>query len=125
MDITPLIRSDRQVIQGYGPGSFSVSGQSFSTAIIVFPDRVERWDYAGAVDDLRPEDLQLVIDAAEEIDVVLFGCGAKMQFVKPALKQALSAQGVGLEAMDTGAACRTYNVLLAEGRRVAAVLLPL
>ncbi len=125
MDITPLIRSDRQVVQGYGPGSFTVSGQAFSSAIIVFPDRVEHWDYDGAVEDLRPDNLQQVIDAAAEIDVVLFGCGAKMQFVKPALKQALSAQGVGLEAMDTGAACRTYNVLLAEGRRVAAVLLPL
>lgn len=58
-------------------------------------------------------------------DVVIFGSGPSLRFVAPALYRGLIAKGIGLETMDTGAACRTYNVLAAEGRRVlAAVLLP-
>ena len=54
---------------------------------------------------------------------LLLGCGARMMPVSPTLRQALKSVGISLEAMDTGAACRTYNVLLAEDRRVAAALL--
>ena len=125
MDVTPLVASDRKIIQSYGPGLFRVSGESYEqTGIIVFPDRVEVWDLKGNVEDLTEADLSMLMEAADEIDVALLGCGATMQFVSPAFRKGLSGKGLSIEPMDTGAACRTYNVLLAEGRRVAAALIP-
>ena len=124
MDITPLISADRQVIQGYGPGTFRVSGKSFNSAVIVFPDRVIPWGFHGDIAALSPHDFRTVLADDAGIDVVLLGCGKTMAFVPPALRQALKGNGIALEPMDSGAACRTYNVLMAEGRRVAAALLP-
>ena len=74
--------------------------------------------------DIGVYDFEVLFDKADIIDVVLFGTGAKSEFFPPALKQELKQKGLSVDAMDTGAACRTYNVLMAEGRRVAAVLLP-
>ena len=62
--------------------------------------------------------------ADNDVELVLLGCGVKMALPPKALKQALKDKGIALEPMDTGAACRTYNVLLADGRRLAAALLP-
>ncbi len=124
MDITPLIRADRQIIQGYGPGFFRVGGTVYNSPIIVFPDRVAAWDFRGEADALGIGDFQNLFESAGETEVVLFGSGAKMQFIKPAIRRAFIDRGLALESMDTGAACRTYNVLLAEERRIAAALLP-
>lgn len=122
MDVTPLIPADRQVIDSYGAGGFHVSGAAFTGAIIVFPDGTQSWPVttlAGVtIDSLRP------IIAHGHIEILLLGCGRRMQPVPPALRQALRQAGIVVDAMDTGAACRTYNVLLAEDRRVAAALLP-
>lgn len=124
MDVTPLIRRDQQVIQSYADGRFRVSGDVYEQSVFVSPAQTFAWGYAGAVADLTEDDFEALITQADDIDVVLLGCGAKMQFIKPALKKALSEKGLPVEAMDTGAACRTYNVLMAEGRRVVAALLP-
>ena len=124
MDVTPLIRKDQQVIQSYAGGVFRVSGQTYESAIIVTPLDTVKWDQGQAVADLVLEDFQSLIDRAGEIDVVLLGCGASIAFLRPELKKALSEKGLPVDVMDTGAACRTYNVLMAEGRRVAAALLP-
>lgn len=124
MDITPLVRADRQIIQSYGAGSFKVSGKIFNGPVVVFPDRVEPWAFSGPIDALETEDLRPLFDAAEEIDVALLGCGESMLFVPPSVKKPLAEKNIALETMDTGAACRTYNVLMAEGRRVAVLLVP-
>ncbi len=121
MDVTPLVAKDRQVIESYGASGFRVSGNSYDGAILVLPQATHSWPVA-ALADISAATLAPVIDAG--IQILLLGCGRHMLLVPPALRQELRAHGVVIDAMDTGAACRTYNVLLAEDRRVAAALLP-
>jgi uncharacterized protein len=124
MDVTPLIPQGRQIIDGYGGGGFRVSGQRIEGSIIVFPDQVSPWSVA-EVAALSAGSLDAVSAAgrAGTVELLLVGTGARMTRIDGALRQALRADGVVVEAMDTGAACRTYNVLMAEGRRVAAALI--
>jgi uncharacterized protein len=124
MDITPLIPEGRQIIQGYAHGRFRVSSRVYDGAVIVFPEATQNWDFTKTMMDLTPDDFAPLIAAAEQLDVVLVGCGAALTTMPLALRQALKDRGISVEFMDTGAACRTYNVLMAEGRRVAAALLP-
>ena len=123
MDVTPLLRPGQQIIQSYAGGGFRVSGQAYQGAIIVWPEETKLWS-AAAFADLQTSDFSLVYEHDPLPDVVLFGTGAAQQFLIPALRQALRAKGLVIEVMDTGAACRTYNVLVAEGRRVVAAMLP-
>jgi uncharacterized protein len=124
MDVTPLIPQGQQIIQSYNANGFKVSGVVHSGAIIVLPEATEIWT-AENFSGLSLENFSTLIERSREIDVVLLGTGAKMEFFAPSLKKALKGKGLMVEAMDSGAACRTYNVLMAEGRRVAAALLPL
>lgn len=110
-----------QIIDAYGNGGFRVSGEIHRGSIIVLPDRVLPWtvaDFTG----LTVESLQPVI-ISSAVEIVLLGCGPRFVMVPEALRRAVSAAGISLDAMDTGAACRTYNVLRAEERRVAAALI--
>lgn len=122
-DITPIIPSDRQVIDGYGEGQFCVSGQWRVGALIVLPDRTLPWSATDAA-ALTAADFAAVREAEPRVELLLLGTGPTMKLVSKALRQELRAAGIVVEFMDSGAACRTYNVLLAEGRRVAAALLP-
>jgi len=121
VDVTPLIPSDRQVIDGYGAGGFRVSGLEYRSPILVFPDLTLRWDVAD-FSALTEASLQPILDHGG-VEVLLLGCGPKMQLVPSALRMSLRRAGTVIDPMDTGAACRTYNVLLAEGRQIAAALL--
>jgi uncharacterized protein len=123
MDVTPLIPANRQVIDSYGSGGIRVSGVSYEGAVLVFPDRTQAWG-VGTLAEVTFASLEPVI-AHGSVQILLLGCGRRMQPVAPGLRQALRAAGIVVDAMDTGAACRTYNVLLSEERRVAAALLPL
>jgi uncharacterized protein len=89
---------------------------------LVFPDRVVAWPVT-AFEEITPESLQAVTDRAEEVGVLLLGCGQRMQLVPKALREPVREAGIVIEPMDTGAAARTFNVLLMEERRVAAALL--
>ena len=124
MDLTPLIPAGRQIVESYGGGKFRVSGQVFEGSIVVFADRTAKWPVAD-VASMTIEDLAAVAEAARAgtIDLLLVGCGSRMAPLPPSLRQAFRDIGVVMEPMDTGAACRTYNVLMAEGRRVAAALI--
>jgi uncharacterized protein len=122
MDVTPIIPADRQVIDSYGRESFRVSGVAHEGAILVFPDATQAW-HASGIDDLTMDGLAPVL-AHGGVDILLVGCGRRMAQVPRELRASLRARGIVIDVMDTGAACRTYNVLLAEGRRVAAALLP-
>lgn len=124
MDVTPLIRAGAQIIQSYTAGVFRISGISFDHAVLVFPDETLKWQGVDKFENLTLKNFGPLIQKAEEIDVLLLGVGNKMQFFDPKMKAALSAKGLAVDVMDTGAACRTYNVLMAEGRRVAAAMLP-
>ena len=125
MDVTPLIREGQQIIQSYAAGTFRVSGVSYEDALIVAPAQTVSWKNAPqSLNELDVSHFEALLAQSADIDVLLFGTGAKMQFIPPKLRQALSTQGLPIDVMDTGAACRTYNVLMAEGRRVVAVLMP-
>ena len=116
MRLNEVDYSGAMPIDGYGPGFFRVGGVVYDGALTVLPDAVTAW--LGYVD---PSPL---IRAAADIDVVLVGTGAEIAHVPPAFRTALEGAGVGLEVMASPAACRTYNVLLGEGRRIGAALLP-
>ena len=120
MDITPQISVDAKVIQSYGPGGFQISHEIFRHPVLVLPDRVILWD-APSLDDLSVKDFDAITHEVPPVEVVLFGCPGGMM-VPAKLRADLKALGLSIDSMDTGAACRTYNVLLSEGRKVAAAL---
>jgi uncharacterized protein len=103
-------------IESYGPGFFRVG-----THVLRGPSLITPWD-AGAWGGLS--DLAGPLSLVGKIDVLLLGMGRDIAPVPKALREALEAQGVGVEPMKSPAACRTYNVLLGEGRRIAAAVLP-
>ncbi len=123
MDVTPLVPRGQKIIQAYKSGTFKISGESYGGAIIVTPEACHNWPCEAAFEHLKIKDFAPVIEKSEEIDVFLFGTGNHIQFLPKALKTELKQNGVHVEVMDTGAACRTYNVLMAEGRRVMALLM--
>lgn len=126
MDVTPLIGKDSQVIQSYANGVFKVSNVRYDYPVIISVDKTLRWDIGNVdhVSDLDIDSFKAIIDINNEVDVVLLGCGATMTFLSPALRREIKEIGLSVDVMDTGAACRTYNVLMAEGRRVVCALLP-
>ncbi len=126
MDVTPLVKTGAQIIQSYADGGFRVSGARYDGAIIVDAAQTTPWSAAQEKDvkSLTEDDFTQLLSRAADIDVVLLGSGKTLIFLNPAIKNALKSQGLSIEVMDTGAACRTYNVLMAEGRRVTAALLP-
>jgi len=124
MDITPLISSDQQVIQSYSAGRFKVSGVVHEKPIFVTPNLTIPWPFTKAAEELTIDDFEPLVQSGVQIDVILLGCGARSIFIRPDLRAALKEKGFAIDAMDTGAACRTYNVLMADGRLIAAALLP-
>jgi len=107
-------------ITGYGEGYVMVNGERRNSSVVILPDRIEQWSAKG-FDQLSTEDFAFLKDLKAEI--VLLGTGARQRFPHPRLTAPLGAARVGLEVMDTKAACRTYNILVAEERRVALALL--
>ncbi len=108
-------------IRGYGADGVRVGERTLRASLIVSAEQlVEDWRPA-SVDDLVVADFGPVL--ALHPEVVLLGTGARQRFPDHRVFAALHAARVGIEVMDTGAACRTYNVLLGEGRRVVAALL--
>jgi uncharacterized protein len=122
MDITPVAAAGRQIIERYAASGFRVSGVIYHGPVLVFPDRTVQWHTANAL-DLTSDTLAPVIEHGG-VEILLLGLGRSTSAVPGALRTALRTARIALEAMDTGAACRTYNVLVAEDRRVAAALMP-
>ena len=119
MELTPVNPAGRQLIERYGAPGFRVSGVIYSGPVIVFPDRTLPWiEAAPTAESLAP-----VVEHGG-VELLLLGLGRRAAPVATALRVSLKAAGIAVEPMDTGAACRTYNVLIAEDRRVAAALLP-
>lgn len=107
-------------IAAYGDGYVVVNDVRHEASVIVMPDRVLPWS-AADFEALSVRDFELLAGLGHE--VVLLGTGARLRFPHPALARPLAAARIGLEVMDLKAACRTYNVLLADSRKVAAALL--
>ena len=109
------------VVRAYTPGRIRIGDRDIATSVIVTPDElIEPWR-PRQLAELEAADLEPVVALAPE--VLLIGTGARQVFPAPALLAALHARRIGFEVMDTGAAGRTYNLLVAEDRRVAAALL--
>lgn len=121
VDITPSIKGDRKLINSYGAGRFIVNGVEMPQSLLVYPDEVKPWNPPEAfqwTDALAEELLQ----AAEGQEIVLVGTGKNMRLLPPMMKARFREKGISIDIMDTGAACRTYNVLLTEERKVLAAL---
>ncbi len=123
LDITPSVPVGRQIIQSYGDLRFRVSDEVFESPILVFPEKTIAWSVS-SIEELSVAALAEVIESDVAIDILLIGCGKAMALVPPALRDALKGSGIVIEPLDTGAACRTFNVLTTEDRRVAAALIP-
>jgi uncharacterized protein len=121
MDITPLVPKSRQVITGYGNGGFKLNHQFTQGSLLLFPEHSQPWNVTD-INKLTLEDLAPVLNA-QGVELLLIGTGASMIPFAPAIRQAFRVKSIAVDVMDTGAACRTYNVLLAEERRVAAALI--
>lgn len=124
MELTRIVPKDRQHIQKYGPDGFTVSAVKFGGPVLVFPHESISWG-ASDPNELTPHYFAAVIERAASLDLCLLGCGRRMTLVPSDIKAALKASGVNIEPMDSGAASRTFNVLLAEGRAVCAALFPM
>jgi uncharacterized protein len=110
----------RNTITGYGAGYVVVNGARHDENLIVLADRILPWS-AASFESLGAENfLEL---AQLDLEVVLLGTGAKLRFPSPQATRPLVEARIGFEVMDAQAACRTYNILAAEERRVAAALL--
>jgi uncharacterized protein len=116
MRLTEISYDLAKPIDGYGPGFFRIDGKVLQGACLITP-----WG-AGPWGGLTDTDTPLALTG--RIDVLFIGMGAEIAHVPPAFRQTLEAAGIGVEVMNSPAAARTYNVLLSEGRRIAAALLP-
>lgn len=110
-------------ITAYGTGYITVNEERITTSVVVTPTRL--------ITDWAPEGFAGIASAYArmldelEVEIILLGTGASQQFPHADLYAEAASRGIGLEVMDTAAACRTYNILMAEGRTVAALLLPI
>jgi uncharacterized protein len=120
MDITPAAPAGRQVVESYGAGRFRVSGVTYQGSIVVTPEATRAWPVT-ALAQLDLDALCTLMAGPGDIEVMLLGVGARGTEVPAELR--LRLIGKSIEAMDSGAAARTYNVLMLEGRRVAAALI--
>lgn len=106
---------------GYGEGYVAVNQVHYACNLIVLPDQIiENW-HVSSIEQLDIQHFDTLLLAQPEI--ILLGTGRTHRFPNMSLMKALISQGIGFEVMDTQAACRTYNILSTEGRRVAAAML--
>jgi uncharacterized protein len=122
VELTQIAPEGRQLIQAHREGGFTIAGVRHEGSVLVLPDRTLLWPVrelsAVTMDSLAP-----ITAAAANVDILVLGSGAQFGQPRSDLRQALRSHGIITEAMDTRAACRTFNVLLAEDRRVAAALI--
>lgn len=114
-------RSDSLTINAHGPGWIAVNGQQYRQSVLISAQaELSLWD-CRRFDDIQADHFAQLADSGPEL--VLFGSGQRLRFPHPSLLQSLIARRIGVETMDSLAACRTYNILAAEGRKVALALL--
>lgn len=109
------------LIRTYAPGRIGVHETIYRTSVVVLPQRIVTDWPPQTFDALTVDHMQMLADL--ECEVLLLGTGQRLRFPPAALLAPIAAAGIGIEVMDTGAACRTYNILMGEGRRVAAALM--
>jgi uncharacterized protein len=110
-------------ITGYGPGCIVVNEETITQSVIVAPATLVRNWTPQTLDDLDADHLACLLQLSPLPEVVLLGVGVRFRFPQPHCLKSLAEAGIGTEVMDTRAACRTYNLLMNDGRMVAAALL--
>jgi len=110
----------QNVFTGYGPGYVAINHVRHEKHLLVMADQLMAWDIS-AFEALEAAHFEYLLTFKPEI--VIFGTGATLRFPRPEFARLLAAAGIGLEVMDSKAACRTYNILTAEGRKVLAAIL--
>jgi len=116
MRLNEIVFTDAKPVEGYGPGFFRIGGEVVQGPVIAGPTGTTTW---GGLEDTAP-----LLALAGQVDVIFIGTGADVAHLPSNLRETLEDAGVGVEAMASPAACRTYNVLLSEGRRIALAMLP-
>ena len=111
----------QNIVTASGEGYVEINGLRHQASLLLLPQQIEPGWGAAGFDALSETDFTAI--TALGCEVLLFGTGRRQRFPRPALLQPLMAARIGVEVMDTPAACRTYNILMAEGRKVAAALL--
>ncbi len=116
MRLNEVEYTDATPVDGYGPGFFRIGGNRYEGSVLTGPAGTGPW---GGFNDSKP-----LLALIAQIDVLFVGTGQEIANIPAALRSELEGAGIGVEVMNSPAACRTYNVLLSEGRRVALALLP-
>lgn len=116
MRLNEVTYSDAAPVDGYGQGFFRIGGQVHHGAVLTGENGTSQWRGYG--------DESTLVALAGTVDVLLIGTGAEIAHIPVPLRSALEEVGIGVEVMNSPAACRTYNVLLSEGRRIALALIP-
>ena len=109
-----------QTVTGYDATGVEINAQHYDYSLIVLPETEPRAWQAPSFESLTTEHFDII--GAESPDVVILGTGARQRFIHPRLTAALTMRRIGVECMDSQAACRTYNILMGEGRKVALAL---
>ena len=122
LDLSPVDFEGRNIIQSYGNGKFQISDKEYDHSVLVFPDQIIPWSPIDT-NNLIIDDFKKVLAVGPIVELLLLGCGKTTWFLPLPLRDELKEMGLVLEPMDTGAACRTFNVLLGEDRRIAAALM--
>ena len=116
MRLNEVVYTDAMPIEGYGPGIFRIGGEAHDAPLAVLPAGIKPW--------VGFDDTDALLGAAESIDFLLVGTGPEIAHIPGPFRAALEEAGLGVEIMASPQACRTYNVLLGEGRRVGLALMP-
>jgi uncharacterized protein len=122
MDVTPLVTKGRQTIRSYGNGGFKINESTFPGAVLVGMDSTVSIA-ASTIGDFTLDVLGPLLMQEPRPEILIVGSGKTMAAIPAEIRTALRAKGIMVESMDTGAACRTFNVLIGEDRRVCAALL--
>ncbi len=124
MDITPLVHESVKVVQGYGPGFFRINGVIYRQSVLVTADKVVEISVDNAEDGLQIREMEEFLGLVGKLELLLIGTGSYFSPLKEEDRLRLKGKNLSVDLMDSGAACRTYNVLVAEQRRAGAVLIP-
>ena len=116
MQLSEITFETGRPVDGYGPNFFRVAGEVVEGKLAILPQSCGSW---AGFDDPSP-----FVEVAKDLDVVFVGTGAQIAHIPPNFRAALEAAGLGVEIMNSPTACRPYNILLSEGRRIGLALIP-
>jgi uncharacterized protein len=116
MRLNEISYTDAKPVEGYGPGFFRIGGEVIHGGVLTGPTGTHAWEGYG--------ESAILLKLAGTIDVLFMGTGEDVAHIPADLRDLLEEAGIGVEAMATPAAARTYNVLLSEGRRIALAMIP-